>query len=274
MGNCFLHGNAGGESGGLILQFIGSMTAPSNPKENMIWVKTDRAITQFLISKSIGAWSVLAGSVEMTYEASDDYTMTGISTLFFVGKLHGTYGQAWFKPTGLYQSDGAKANPKDAYIYKSGTWVQFSWARVYLYNRGDSCNAITGGYQEISKSTGGTHEESSAMTSNAIHLKVVNYSQHASNIGRSTVNKVNLTNAKTIHISGNCVYTEDWVGVRVCNSQSLDDNGVASAYIRNSGTIALTIDVSNLSGSYYIIAAARSAYKSRATEADIYQIWY
>lgn len=126
----------GGGSGGLILQFIGSMTAPSNPKENMIWVKTDRAITQFLITKLIGAWSNIAGAVEMTYEASDDYTMTGISTLFFNGKLHGTYGQAWFKPTGLYQSNGTNAEPKDAYIYKSGTWVQFSWSRVYLYNNG------------------------------------------------------------------------------------------------------------------------------------------
>lgn len=126
----------GGGSGGLNLQFIGSMTAPSNPKENMIWVKTDRAITQFLITKSIGAWSVIAGAVEMTYEASDDYTMTGISTLFFNGKLRGTYGQGWFKPTALYQSNGITAEPKDAYIYKSGTWVQFSWARVYLYNNG------------------------------------------------------------------------------------------------------------------------------------------
>ena len=126
----------GGGSGGFNLQFIGSMTAPSNPKENMIWVKTDRAITQFLISKSIGAWSVIAGAVEMTYKASNDYTMAGISTLFFNGKLHGVYGQAWFYPTTLYQSNGITAEPKDAYIYKSGTWVQFSWTKVYLYNNG------------------------------------------------------------------------------------------------------------------------------------------
>lgn len=131
-----MSGGGAGGSGGLNLQFIGSMTAPSNPKENMIWVKTDRAITQFLISKSIGAWSVIAGAVEMTYKASDDYTMAGISTLFFNGKLHGVYGQAWFYPTALYQSNGITAEPKDAYIYKSGTWVQFSWARVYLYNNG------------------------------------------------------------------------------------------------------------------------------------------
>lgn len=260
MGEVFLYGN--GEQNPLNFRVIGSLVQPAAPKENTIWVNTDTTITSWVFAPE--APTNPEGG--MIFFKTDKTSPVGFNAL--------RKNEIAVLPTSAQQYIGGKWANKEAYAYIGGKWVQFSWARVYLYNRGDSCNAITGGYQEISKSTGGTHEESSAMTSNAIHLKVVNYSQHASMIGRSTVNKVNLTNAKTIHISGNCVYTEDWVGVRVCNSQSLDDNGVASAYIRNSGAIDLTIDVSNLTGSYYIIAVARSAYKSRATEADIYQIWY
>ena len=265
---------SGSSAGGLFYDVACQAAEPAK-KEGRIWVKSVVPMTSF---EFVNPWSgaghgsvAIFGDIGGANPASSNNVIEVFNT-----KRSGINHREKLSPKGCNQVQGAVSNwvPVDAYVCHSDTWVQFSWTRVYLYNRGDSCNAITGGYQEISKSTGGTHEESSAMTSNAIHLKVVNYSQHASMIGRSTVNKVNLTNAKTIHISGNCVYTEDWVGVRVCNSQSLDDDGVASAYIRNSGTIDLTIDVSNLSGSYYIIAVARSAYKSRATEADIYQIWY
>lgn len=274
MGNCFLHGNAGGESGGLYYTVVCQSNEPAK-KEGRIWVKSSVPMTHFEFSPIWDGADIGNVSIQGSIGGLNPLPTNNVIEVFLT-KRNGIYHRMKTTPQSCYQVQGAVGNwaPLDAYVCHSDTWVQFSWARVYLYNRGDSCNAITGGYQEISKSTGGTHEESSAMTSNAIHLKVVNYSQHASMIGRSTVKKVNLTNAKTIHISGNCVYTEDWVGVRVCNSQSLDDGGVASAYIRNSGTIDLTIDVSNLSGSYYIIAVARSAYKSRATEADIYQIWY
>ena len=263
---------SGSSAGGLFYDVACQAAEPAK-KEGRIWVKSVVPMTSF---EFVNPWSgagngavVISGNVGGSNPSSSNNVIEVFNT-----KRNGINHREKIAPTACNQVQNGAWAPVDAYVCHGDKWVQFSWTRVYLYNRGDSCNAITGGYREISKSTGGTHEESSTMTSSSIHLKVVNYSQHASMIGRSTVNKVDLTNAKTIHISGNCVYTEDWVGVRVCNSQSLDDNGVASAYIRNSGTIALTIDVSNLSGSYYIIAAARSAYKSRATEADIYQIWY
>ena len=198
----------GGGSGGFILQFIGSMTAPSNPKENTIWVKTDRAITKFLLTRSIGAWSQEVGSVEMTYEASDDYTMTGISTLFFNGKLHGTYGQGWFKPTALYQSNGITAEPKDAYIYKSGTWVQFSWSRVSLYNNGVWNTSLTGEWIAQGKLL--ASESNPALTphvtKNADNFKVYyNSSENGSGIYYAA-KKINLTNFKTLHFEGEMKY--------------------------------------------------------------------
>lgn len=254
---------------------VACQAAEPAKKEGRIWVKSSVPMTHFEFSPKWGSAGIGTVAIQGTIGGANPLPTNNVLEVFQT-KRKGIPHRMKASPASCMQVQGTAGNwvNVDAYVCHGGTWVQFSWTKVYLYNRGDSCNAITGGYQEISKSTGGTHEESSAMTLNAIHLKVVNYSQEASNIGRCTVNKVNLTNAKTIHISGNCIYTEDWVGVRVCNSRSLDDNGVASAYIRKSGAIDLTIDVSNLTGSYYIIAVARSAYKSRATEADIYQIWY
>ena len=61
MGEAFLYGN--GEQNLLNFRVIGSLVQPAAPKENMIWVKTDRAITKFLLTRSIGAWSQEVGSV-------------------------------------------------------------------------------------------------------------------------------------------------------------------------------------------------------------------
>lgn len=244
MGNCFLHGNAGGESGGLILQFIGSMTAPSNPKENMIWVKTDRAITQFLITRSVGAWTQIAGAVEMVYEASDDYTMTGISTLFFNGKLHGTYGQAWFKPTGLYQSDGAKANPKDAYIYKSGTWVQFSSEKYVVFEAGKGLSAGLTGFSNAT------------CNSNTIVGKNPLYAGPGNGDAIISREKIDVTQYKTATFSGiNCGFN----GNGNANSSSISafvggaSTTIASAITSGGATLAsnktVTVDISNVTGS-------------------------
>lgn len=245
----------GGGSGGLNLQFIGSMTAPSNPKENMIWVKTDTAITQFLISKSIGAWSVIAGAVEMTYKASDDYTMAGISTLFFNGKLHGVYGQAWFYPTALYQSNGITAEPKDAYIYKSGTWVQFSWSLVSLYNNGVWNTSLTGEWIAQGMLIGPSSNPALTphVEKNAGNFRVYyNTNENGSGIYR-TGNKIDLTNFKTLRFEGE-MGGSDNVGLNIWNNLG---NQVVQNRVANLGRAGVvsgvgTLDVSKLTGNHYI----------------------
>lgn len=241
--------NGGGGTGGFNLQFVSGMIAPSNPKENMIWVKTDRAITQFLISKSIGAWSGIAGAVEMTYEASDDYMTTGISTLFFDGKLRGLYGQAWFKPTALYQSNGIIAEPKDAYIYKSGTWVQFSWTIVYLYNRGVLNNAVTGGINIVKKgiSENGYTRNTPKVTYNSDNFVITNGGTDYNDGGIvHFANKIDLTSYKTLGFEGQCSGGYCTLCIWPSFGKYILDNNVAS--IPNTGNL----DISALSGAFYI----------------------
>lgn len=269
--------NAGGvgAAGGLNLQFVGSMTAPSNPKENMIWVKTDRAITQFLISKSIGAWSVIAGAVEMTYEASNDYTMTGISTLFFNGKLHGIYGQWWFKPTALYQSNGITAEPKDAYIYKSGTWVQFSWSVVYLYNSGDSCDAITGNWKSAATGAGGWGDGYVSNSNGTLNVGANDIRVTCA----ATNNKIDLSKFKTLTfvVSSASGMNNGWHRGVLLTSNSFnwnpDAGGVngpwaASHTVNITGPGTFNIDISGENGALY--AGVAMAYQSVVSISKIY----
>lgn len=263
----------GGSSGGLNLQFVGSLTAPSNPKENMIWVKTDRAITQFLITKSIGAWSVIAGAVEMTYEASNDYTMTGISTLFFNGKLHGTYGQAWFWPTGLYQSDGAKANPKDAYIYKSGTWVQFSWTIVWLYKNGVISDTLGGGMTPVAAHFNDTEGYKPTVTIGTSDIVVSGFKRHSS--GAAYFNKpLDLTRWKTLYIRGRISGRDTYhtaFGLQK-NTGSLLPMEVQVAQNTNWVETVHKMDVSGLSGMYYLGFGGHQ-YGESETKCAISEIW-
>ena len=273
MGEAFLYGN--GEQNLLNFRVIGSLVQPAAPKENMIWVKTDRAITKFLLTRSIGAWSQEVGSVEMTYEASDDYTMTGISTLFFNGKLHGTYGQGWFKPTALYQSNGITAKPKDAYIYKSGTWVQFSWMKVYLYNRGDSCNAITGNWK--SAATGASGWGNGSVNNQGGTLNVSAWDVRVA--CAATNKKIDLSKFKTLTfvVSGASGMNNGWHRGVLLTSNSFNWNpdaggvngpGATSHSVNITGPGTFNIDISGQNEALYVGVAM--AYQSAVSISEIY----
>lgn len=263
----------GGGSGGLNLQFVGSMTAPSNPKENMIWVKTDRAITQFLITRSIGAWSQQVGAVEMTYKASDDYTMAGISTLFFNGKLHGVYGQAWFYPTALYQSNGITAEPKDAYIYKSGTWVQFSWTVEYLYRNGVISDKLGGSMTPVAAHFSDTEGSKPTVTIGTSNITVSNFALYKS--GAAYFSKpLDLTNWKTLYIRAR-LQGRDVSHAHFGLSQNMNSLlPIANAFASNT-TWTETVhkmDVSNLSNTLYLGFGAHR-YQDNEPKCSIYEIW-
>lgn len=51
MGTAYLYGN-GGSGGGLNFKLVGGTTEPANPKENLIWIKTDVAISGYSFSEA------------------------------------------------------------------------------------------------------------------------------------------------------------------------------------------------------------------------------
>lgn len=108
--------------GGGNFSVVGGLTQPTSPKENMIWVKAN--------VKKAPKYVFAEAAPEAPFE-----------------------GLIWFSATGdgiitqanVY-ADGAW-NRVDVYMYLSGTWVHIASAIVYLYNKGDTCDAVSGGWE-------------------------------------------------------------------------------------------------------------------------------
>ena len=112
--------NAGFGGGGGGLRIVSGLTEPARPKENMIWVKSDKAGKEYVFA-----------------EAAPEAPAEGL--IWFSAAGDGIITQA-----NVY-ADGAW-NRVDAYMYLSGTWVHIASAIVYLYNKGDTCDAVSGGW--------------------------------------------------------------------------------------------------------------------------------
>ena len=113
--------NAGFGGGGGGLRIVSGLTEPARPKENMIWVKSDKAGKKYVFA-----------------EAAPEAPAEGL--IWFSATGDGIITQA-----NVY-GDG-EWNRVDAYMYLSGTWVHITSAIVYLYNKGDTCDAVSGGWE-------------------------------------------------------------------------------------------------------------------------------
>lgn len=221
MGQCFLYGNG---SAGAGLTIVSGLTEPVKPKENMIWVKSDKAGKKYVFA-------------EDAPEAPAE-------------------GLIWFSATGdgiitqanVY-ADGAW-NRVDAYMYLSGAWVHIASTVVYLYNKGDTCDAVSGGWEAAA-----WHINSGAPGS------VPNLTYGDSSLSVSwtygkeglvnTRDSVNLDKIRKICavISGN-TSTNSYLAVSTGSGErGFPPNQKASKSLFN-GTVEL--DVSALSGNYFV----------------------
>lgn len=96
MGQCFLYGN-GGVSG---LQVVTGVAEPGNPRENMVWVKSDKAGRKYVFAASEPG-SPAEGLIWFRATAAGIITRADVYT-----------GGAWAKT--------------DAYMYLGGEWVQIA----------------------------------------------------------------------------------------------------------------------------------------------------
>lgn len=117
MGQCFLYGN-GGVSG---LQVVTGLTEPGNPRENMVWVKSDKAGRKFVFAVSEPG-SPAEGLIWFRATAAGIITRADVYT-----------AGAWVKT--------------DTYMYLGGSWVQIAsaWNGELFYD-GNQYDDVTGGW--------------------------------------------------------------------------------------------------------------------------------
>lgn len=256
--------NTGGGSG-LNFQVVGGTTAPRNPKENMIWVDTDVKITSWIFSanepenpkpgmvwistgsSSIVAFNALKKNGIYVYPISAKQYIAGGSTSILGEALLGEM------VLGSTTSTDPQWVNKTAKSYHEGKWVD--WI-VYLYNSGDSCVDLTGGYTAVAMSWSSSTPKKNAptVTNNDDHMLI---SQIAGAGGAVyTEKKIDLSGFKTLYFDG----------MISCNTSNLEranlsiwsdigtykeTNRVAMMKADNLEGIKL-LDISSLTGEYHI----------------------
>ena len=142
---------------------------------------------------------------------------------------------------------------------------------TYYYNKGDKCTDVTGGWAKTG--TGGS------LTFNSASMTLVaNSYQNVADA--STTNKVDLTNIKTLYFSVKSATSYDTqgyprVGVAATNAPKSSDSSQWTASKTLSASSAFTtvsIDVSSLTGSYYIVVGGFQGDAGPAT-IEIQDIW-
>lgn len=140
MGTCFLYGNGGGGSE-LNFKVVGGTTQPENPKENTIWVNTNTAIT---------AWVFSAAAPDSPVEGMVWFCTGSTSSAGFNAVKKNTVTLC---PIGAKLYAGGAWTEVPAKSFLAGQWVD--WI-TYLYNLGDACEAISGGWDVFNASSGTT----------------------------------------------------------------------------------------------------------------------
>lgn len=120
-----------GSGGGLNFKVVPGLTQPGTATENAIWVKTDR-INNYYFS----------ATQPENVVAYDVWFFTGISSTVEFNALKRNGIQVY--PLSAKQYISGAWEDVEVKIYQNGEWNYWTF---YLYNEGDLCDRITGGWK-------------------------------------------------------------------------------------------------------------------------------
>lgn len=230
--------NTGGGGGGLNFQVIGGTTAPSNHKENMIWVNTSTKITSYIFSAEEPT-NPTPGMVWIT---------TGTSSTVEFNALKKNGIQVY--PISAKQYVSGAWVVKAAKSYQGGQWIE--WWNGDLFVNGDQVTHITGGWKAV-YNTG-----SKATIGDVITFTVPGSSYRDAAV--FTEKKVNLSGYSKIdfHVNITSAKGPVRVGVTTENTSYLP-TFVASAETNATGSRVLTAILGNAPKECYVSVYADQA---------------
>lgn len=241
--------NARGGGGGLNLKVVGGTTQPANPRENTIWINTATAITGYALSPT----QPQTGTEGLVWLKT-----AGTGVEINVGRknavlLHLASGM-------LYT--GASWKDVECSAFSNGVWTQFSFLRIYLYNAGDQCVALTGGWKIVNHG-GGT----SKLLDGYIEVSHSGGNNRISNI--HTVSKVNITGYSKLCAELEVADVEDSRGTSFGLGTGLVLQGgefTAKTVIKkpSDGPTIVSVDISSAKSNYVIFYAENTTAKISA----------
>lgn len=156
---------------------VGGTTEPSNPTENMIWVNTDVEITSHVFrNKNTEPMNPTEGMIWIS--AGDS------SNVAFDRIVLNDIGVDEIYPINAKQYINNEWVRLTSFSYQNGKWV--NWF-LYLYDDGDSCKAITGGWKSLYYNTSYSN---CTVTEYDNYLKISKPTTSSCIVG--TANKINL----------------------------------------------------------------------------------
>lgn len=230
--------NTGG-GGGLNFKVVGGTTAPSSPKENMIWINTDQKITSYIFSATEPE-NLVEGMV---------WISVGSSSAIEFNALRKNSVQVYPLSAKQYIS-GAWVN-MDAQIYQSGVWVVFSTAKYYIFRSGE-------GAVESLK----TYHETNASISISKNEITTNYTSNVSFYATSlrTNEKINLESFSILKMSckPSDVLDNSYAVFGLTNKAFTNADMEESAFstkvsiTESSSEKTFSVDISNITSSFYV----------------------
>ena len=232
-------------SAGAELNFkvVGGTTQPTSPSEYTIWISTDVNITSwfFSLNNPHTAGEVNEGAVWI----STEYNST---TKFNALRENGIH----VYPSFAMQHIGGEWVTKALKLYQDGAWTSL-WDG-YLYNSGDECIDVTGGWDTAYQS-GISSDLKGTLTKNADHLYLAS-DAYKEQVWAKTSNKINTRGHSTLEVTVNSFTSSSYgptrkFGLSDGTSWDGDSNMIASADITSTGTFYLDLSAVP-EGEYYI----------------------
>lgn len=244
MAKGFKHGSSGGSA--LNFNVVGGTSAPSNPKENTVWVDTD----------SITSW-VFSATEPENLEDGMVWISTGTSSpaAFNVLKKNSVMVYPLFAKQYV---NGAWVDVT-AKCYQGGAWVE--WIQ-YLYNAGNEYTDITGGWEKKNKLSSST--ATGSMTKNADHVYLKNV--QSATVGMVTVNEIDLTPYTQLHCLCKCT-GEMTIGVAK-SFPTTSANYLANGKFDAPNNEVVSVDISGVN-----TVAKIGVFENEAKGTYVYKVW-
>ncbi len=250
--------NTGGGSGGggLSFQVVGN-PRPSNPKEGTVWANTGTEITGYVLSATAPE-NPIAG---MLWIKISDSSSIKVGTP--LGKDYIT-----IMLDSVSQYVGGKWVSVEAASFQNGVWNELT---TYLYKNGNEYESLTGGWgsADVGYTWGNNATYLNNATKNSDSITIASANGKAGAVG--TKNKIDVTNYSRLKFVYSSTANNEAKSIfalnagRNCNKDSNSDIVAFTTYPSGDNK-TVELDVSKITGSYYVIATVDSNHSTTINE--------
>ena len=125
MGKAFLYGNGQGGSNQVLINVVGGLTQPENPKYGTIWIRTSTPINVWEVFPVTPVWDAGEGHVYIQNVPATDGNPPNFTALDYSRK---PYGAIWLRLSGAMQRVNGAWVRQDAWVWRDN-WIHFSSPR-------------------------------------------------------------------------------------------------------------------------------------------------